>query len=330
MKQMSGIEKVAVVLLALDRSRATQLLQRFDQEDLDLITASTSDLGPVAPADLEALVDEFAEKLASGINFIGSAREVESLLAEVAQNQPLAMDFATPLIDSEPVWKKVVDLKPELLSAYIQNEHPQIAALILSKLESSFAAKVVALVPPHQRSGLVCRMLGIKTVSPEAEEIVESVLNEDLVELTASAGEGPHAGIADILNRLDKSQTDEILSVLGEMRPDDVRALKSMLFSFEELPALDPKTLSVLMDKVPIERVVLALNGTDAQFQSAVLSSLGTRARRMVEAELSSGVTPNPRDVHEARRAIVETVLQAASNGEIQLRGTLSAGDEAA
>lgn len=330
MKLMTGIEKVAVVLLALDRSRATQLLQRFDQEDLDLITRSASDLGPIESADLEQLVDEFAEKLASGINFVGSAKEVESLLAEVSQNQPLEMEFGTPLLEDEPVWEKILALKPDVVCAYILNEHPQTAALILSKLDSSYAAKVINLVPPQLRSSLLCRMLGIKTVSYEAEAIIEMALREDLIDLPSQSGGGTHASVADILNRLDKSQTDEILSILGEVRPEDVRALKAMLFSFEELATLDAKTRGVLMDKFPIERVVLALNGTDPEFQGIVLSSLGTRARRMVEAELSSGATPNPRDVQEARRAIVETVLQAASRGEVQLRGTIAGGEQAA
>jgi flagellar motor switch protein FliG len=173
-------------------------------------------------------------------------------------------------------------------------------------------------------------MLGIKTVSEEAQLIVEMALQEELIDLPSSASGGAHAGIADILNRLDKSQTDEILSLLGEVRPDDVRALKAMLFSFEELATLDPKTRGVLMDKFPIERVVLALHGTDQEFQTVILSALGTRARRMVEAELSSGATPNPRDVQEARRAIVETVLQAAARGEVQLRGTIAGGEQAA
>ena len=77
---------------------------------------------------------------------------------------------------------------------------------------------------------------------------------------------------------------------------------------------------TAVFDQVPIERLVLALRGTDATFQAAILSALASRSRRMVEAELQAGSTAPARDVAEARRAIVDTVLKLAAKGDIELR----------
>ena len=132
-------------------------------------------------------------------------------------------------------------------------------------------------------------------------------------------------GIADILNRLDKAQTEEMLKSLAEVRPDEAKAIKAMLFTFEDVATLPQQARTLVFDQVPIERLVMALKGTDAAFQATILSSLASRSRRMVEAELQGGGTPSQRELAEARRAIVATVLKMIAKGDIQTE----AGDDA-
>ena len=160
-------------------------------------------------------------------------------------------------------------------------------------------------------------MLAIKRVSDEALGVVELALSEDLV---ASAAPASHLGIADILNRLEKTQSEAVLKSLAELRPDDAKALKGLLFTFEDLATLPQATRTSVLDQVPIERLVLALKGTEAPFQATILSALTSRSKRMVEAELQGGSTAPPREIAEARRAIVDTVLKMAAKGGIELR----------
>ena len=103
------------------------------------------------------------------------------------------------------------------------------------------------------------------------------------------------------------------------MRPDDAKTLKGMLFTFVELVNLPAKARTLLLDQVPIERLVAALTGTDSAFQGAILSSLAARSKRMVEAELQGGGSATERDVADARRAIVDTVLKMMAKGEIAM-----------
>ena len=101
-------------------------------------------------------------------------------------------------------------------------------------------------------------------------------------------------GIADILNRLDKAQSEEVLKSLAEVRPEEAKAIKGMLFTFEDVAKLSQQARTVVFDQVPIERLVMALKGTEPDFQATILSSLASRSRRMVEAELQGGGTPSP------------------------------------
>jgi len=317
---MSGAEKVAVLLLALGKPRAAKLLKLFDPEDLKVLTQLAGDLAPIDASDLEGLVEEFAQRFSSGINFVGTEKEMKSMLSGVMSEDQLAGVMSDeqdePGEVPERVWDKIVRIKDDALRAYLDKEHPQTAAMILSRIEPGVAARIVASFPAQQRNTLLIRMLGIKKVSDDAARAVESAIAEDLL---AKSSSGSHAGIADILNRLDKTQSDDLLKDLAEVRPDDARTLKGMLFTFVELANLPAKARTQLLDQVPIERLVAALKGTDTAFQGAILSSLAARSRRMVEAELQGGGAATERDVAEARRAIVDTVLKMMAKGEIEM-----------
>jgi len=317
---MSGAEKVAVLLLALGKPRAAKVLKRFDPEDLKVLTQLAGDLAPIGAPDLERLVEEFAQKFSSGINFVGTEREVKSMLSDVMSEDQLAGVMSDeqeePGEAPERVWDKISKIKDEALRAYLGKEHPQTAAMILSRVDPAIAAKIVASFPAQQRNALLIRMLGIKTVADDAARAVELAIAEDLLTKSSS---GSHAGIADILNRLDKTQSDDLLKNLAEVRPDDAKTLKAMLFTFVELVNLPAKARTQLLDQVPIERLVAALTGTDSAFQAAILSSLAARSRRMVAAELQGGGSATEREVAEARRAIVDTVLKMMAKGEIAM-----------
>ncbi len=318
---LGGPEKVAILLLALGRPKAAQLLKRFDPEEIRLITNAASKLPSLSGGDLGVLVEEFAKLFSGGVNFVGTANEVKNLLADIMSEEEIAAVLSERSDEPDPeesVWITFTRLKDDSLRDYLLGEHPQIAAVILSRIDYGLAARIIGSFPADVRNGLIWRMLGVKTIADDALEALERALKEDLIALS-SFSSGSHAGIAEILNRLDKSQSDAALRLLSEVRPTDVRALRSMLFTFEDLYALSPKSLSVVLNQVPVDQLVQALHGTDVQFQTAVLAVLGSRARRMLEAELQPGREPPAKEVEEARRAIVDVVLKLNTQGQIEL-----------
>src|SRR5262245_46170281 len=88
---LSGAEKVAVLLLALGKPRAAKLLKRFDPDELKVLTQLAGDLQPIDAQNLEALVEEFAQKFSSGINFVGTEKEVKNLLSDVMGEDQLGV-----------------------------------------------------------------------------------------------------------------------------------------------------------------------------------------------------------------------------------------------
>jgi flagellar motor switch protein FliG len=112
---------------------------------------------------------------------------------------------------------------------------------------------------------------------------------------------------------------EDVLQSLALARPKEVEILKKLLFSFDDMLKLSAKARATVFDKIPTERVVLALRGSQAEFRDAVLSSLTSRARRLVESELDDGSVVSPRDVAKARRAIADLVLDMVQRSEIEI-----------
>lgn len=326
---LTGPEKVGILLLALGKSKAAQLLRRLDPEELRLLTRSSSRLRPVSADEVEELIEEFADSFTGGVSFAGGADEVKSLLADVMSADEIAQYMRDQPGEAQPVWEKLVPLRDNVLQALIMKEHPQTIAVILSRIDSNVGARLLRTLEPEFRHSLLRRMLGLKGVSDRAMSAIENGLREDLL-ATMLAAPNPETRktIASILNKLDGSQANEILKSIAATRPEDANELKSMLFSFADLANLKPRARSLILEKVPTEQVVMALNGADPDLQEAVLSTLTARVRRMVEAELEAAPPARSRDVEEARRGIVATVLALMARGEITLEDRSSDDDQ--
>jgi flagellar motor switch protein FliG len=140
--------------------------------------------------------------------------------------------------------------------------------------------------------------------------------------LTRNPANDSNVRIADILNRMERELIDGILSDFESARPKTAKALKRLLFRFEDIGKLEAKARTAVFDQVPAEHVVQALKGTDKEFQELLLSSLPARSRRMVESELGQDDEPNARAVTDARRAIVDRIMEMAGKGEIEINSS--------
>ncbi|WP_372425392.1 flagellar motor switch protein FliG [Salinarimonas chemoclinalis] len=318
---LQGPEKVAALLLALGKDVAGRLLARFDPEELKKISRAAADLGPISAPELESLVEEFASDITNGTSLYGTAQEVERLLTGVLPPDQVSEIMSDVLGNANrSIWERISGVSESILAAYLLKEHPQTAAMILSKVKPSCAAKVMGLLPHDMRNSLMRRMLSFKPVVEDTMRIVEKTLHEDfMLNFARNMGTDTHARMADIINKMEREQMEDVLTSLADTRPKTAEVLKGLLFTFEDVIKLTPRARMAILDQIATDRIVTALKGTDASFRDAILSSLGSRARRMVEHELVSGEPVPQRDVIEARRAITDLALEMAGRGEIEL-----------
>jgi flagellar motor switch protein FliG len=320
-RHLKGSDKVAALLLAMGKPVAGRLLKHFDPLELRQITKSASGLGAVSTPVLEALVEEFSASFSTGLDLLGNAGEAEQLLTGAFPPEQVA-DILSDVLGSSNsgMWEKLAGIPENVFAAYLLKEHPQTAAFILSKLSPALAAKISAQLPRDFRNDAMRRMLSLEPVQDSTLRSIEGVLQEDLINAAARhSGPSAHSRMANIINQLDPEAMEDVLQSLALARPKEVEILRKLLFSFDDMLKLSVKARATLFDKIPTERVVLALRGTQAEFRDGVLSSLTSRARRLVESELDDGTVVSPRDVAKARRMIADLVLEMAQRNEIEI-----------
>lgn len=319
-RALTGPEKVGVLLLALGKQRASGLLKKFNPEELNILVRSAEIMPTITAAELEGIVDEFENQLGQGAPFLGRAEDVRRLVTDVISENRASADPNEQFVARQDVWSQLAALPDDVIVGHLQNQSPQVAAYYLDRLGSDRASTLLKSFSISKRNDLLNRMLGMGQISPQVVDALESGLHDELFEVDRSST-NKYVALAGILNNMDKEESMQALEYLASIKPKDAEAIRKMLFKFEDLLKLPARALTVLMDGIPVERTVLALQGADQEIQTKVLSALAPRARRMAEAELQSPANVPQRDIADARRTIVDSVLRLSADGRIDISG---------
>ncbi len=318
---LKGSQKVAALLLAMGKPLASRLLGHFDAAELKVITRAAVELGSIPIDVVEDLVEEFASEFANGAELLGNADQAEGLLSGVLPPDQVADIMSDVLGNSNRgMWEKIGTIPAPILTDYLVKQHPQVIALALSKLSAAGAAAIMELLQRDTRNEVTRRLLSLAPTANAALRVIETRINQDLVlNPPAPAGAGT-SRMAEIINKMSPENVEDVLKALASDRPEDAEALRSKLFSFDDLVSLPQKTRQALFEKVPSDKIVTALSGKDLEFRTNVLSSLTSRARRLVENELNSAGESPAKEVAGARRFIADMLLAMADRGEVELR----------
>lgn len=310
--------KAAMLLLALGGNKGSQLIKEFATEDIRAFASTASGIDKIDPDTLEALIEEFSNEMSKPTPIEGGDANALSLLKEALPPEAVEKALGPQGPGFVPVWDKFEAGGENMLVPYLLDEHPQTVAYIVSQLEPALSARVISILPGDLRDTVTRRLLKFGSVAEAMSRLVQDALRTDLLAETGDnlEVEGRNR-MAALLNRMERDQVEQIITSLRRERPADAEALKKMLFSFEDLPRIEQKHRLVLFDKVQTEQVMLALRGAEPGIKELVLSSLGARARRMIEAELSSASPEVNKEVIAARQAIAQMALNLAANGDI-------------
>ena len=319
--ELTGPKKVAALLLSMDKQVASRILKHFDEDDIKLIAQTATDLGAVTKETLDTLIEEFAQHLRSGGDLIATAHEVEQLLDGVVPPEQIAEIMQQVRSKSlQSIWIKLSEV-PELSTAqYLTKEHPQVSALVLSRTSPHYAAAALKMLPGPLRNEIMRRMLSMKVVLERPIQLLEGAVKEELLYKSAkNAGPTIHARLADIINKMERKQMDEILSDLDSHRPKEAELVRSLLFTFDDLMKLSQTALVTLFDGVPTDRTITALYGAEPRMIELILEATPGRARRMIEQEVATGKKPSAKEIQKARRAIADTAMEMIEKGIIEL-----------
>lgn len=319
---LQAVEKVTVLLLTMGKPFADRIIKNFDDREIRMLARAASTLPAVHPTVVEALVDELTQRLEKPNVLVGSSKEAEQLISGVVSEDQVS-EIMSELDGTAPdrVWSKLGTVDDKKLAEFVATEEPQVAAMILSKLEVDKASAVLENIDVQRAADLNRRLLSLKPVSETAMRLVAERLGQELLGATEEGNEpNRHARLGAILNKLDRTQIVEIIGGIEQHDPDEARRVQQHVFTFEDLLTMDAEDRGRLFDTVPSEQVVLALREASAQLIEVILAALSPRSRRMVEAEIATPSKVPKKQIMDARRGIASLALSMAERQLIKLR----------
>ncbi|MGL5253877.1 MAG: flagellar motor switch protein FliG [Brevinema sp.] len=318
---LSGKEKVAVFLISIGPEVSSEVLKHMKEEEIEEISFELARADLVDSETRDSVLMEFQE-LMMAQNFIMSggidyAREV----LEKALGSQRAVDIINRLTSS--LQTKPFDFirrtDPVHLVNFIQNEHPQTIALILSYLEPQKAATVLAALNTDLQANIMKRIATMDRTSPEILREVERVLERKLSTLSSedftSAG-GIDAVVA-IINNADRTTERNIIETLEEDDPDLAEEIKKKMFVFEDIITLDDKSIQKVMRNIDNNDLSKALKSVDSEVQEKIFRNMSKRAAGMLKDDMEFMGPVRLKEVEEAQQKIVSVIRKLEEQGEI-------------
>ena len=320
-RSLNGAQKAAVLLLTLGEEQCTRLFSMMHEDEIKEISSAMSQLGAIRSDVVERLCGDFSDHLGGSGNLVGSFENTERLLMKT-----LPRDRVSQIMEEirgpagRTMWDKLGNVHEAVLANYLKNEYPQTVAVVLSKIKSEHAARVLAILPDSFAMEVVMRMLRMESIQKDVLEGVEKTLRfEFMSNLARSTRRDAHEMMADIFNNLDRQAEVRFISALEERNREAADRIKSLMFTFDDLQRLTPVAVQVLLRSIEKEKLPLALKGASEKLRDLFFGNLSERAGKMLREEIANLGPVKLRDVDEAQASIVLAAKELAASGEIQI-----------
>ena len=320
-RALTGAQKSALLLMSVGEESAAKIFALMHDDEIKEISQTMANLGTVSSTVIERLFVEFADQISSTGALTGTFETTERLLGKVLDKSKvdaIMEEIRGPA--GRTMWDKLSNVNETVLANYLKNEYPQTVAVVLSKVRSDHASRVLAMLPEAFAMEVVMRMLRMEAIQKDVLEDVERTLrNEFLSNLARSSRRDAHEMIAEIFNNLDRSTEQRFMSALEERNRDSAEKVKSLMFTFDDLGKLDPGGAQTLLRNVDKAKLPIALKGASTALQDLFLGNMSERASKMLKEDMAAMGPVRLRDVEEAQMSMVNMAKELAAKGEIVL-----------
>ncbi len=320
-EELNGVQKAAILLIALGPEKSSQIFKHLKEEEIEELTLEIANTRSISPALKEEVIEEFyqvclaQQYIAEG--GIGYAKE----LLEKALGDDRAQDVITKLTASLQVrpFEFIRKTEPSQVLNFIQEEHPQTIAMILSYLSAGQASLIIGALPPEKQADVARRIALMDRTSPEVIKEVERVLERKLSSLinqdyTIAGGVD---AVVNILNTVDRGTEKRIMESLEIEEPELAEEIRKKMFVFEDILLLDDRAIQRVLRDVDNSDLGVALKGANEEVQAAIFKNLSSRLASMIKEDMEFMGPVRMKDVEEAQQKIVGIIRKLEDSAEI-------------
>lgn len=319
--KMSGLQKSAILLIALGPEKSANLFKHLKEEEIEELTLEIANTRSITPQIKEGIIEEFyqlclaQQYIAEG--GIGYAKE----LLEKALGTEKAMSVIGKLTASLQVkpFEFVRKTDASQLLNFIQDEHPQTIALILSYLSPMQASMIISALPPERQADVAKRVAMMDRTSPDIIKEVEKILESKLANLVNQDYTiiGGVDAVVEILNAVDRGTEKHIMETLEIEEPELADEIRKKMFVFEDILLLDDRSVQRVLRDVDNNDLAVALKGANENVQATIFNNLSKRLAAMIREDMEYMGPVRMKDVEEAQQKIVGIIRRLEDSAEI-------------
>ena len=329
-REMDGVEKAATLLIALGHEKSAQIFKHLKEEEIEQLTLEIANTSSVSPQTKEKVLNEFYEICRAQQYIAEGGISYAKELLEKALGEDKARDVIGKLTASLQVrpFEFIRKTDSTQLLNFIQDEHPQTIALILSYLPASQASNVVSSLPPEKQADVAKRIAMMDRTSPDVIKQVEKVLERKLASLVNQDYTivGGVDAIVEILNSVDRGTEKHIMETLEVEEPELADEIRKKMFVFEDILSLDNRAIQRVLRDVDNNELALALKGATEEVQNVILNNLSSRLASMIKEDMEYMGPVRMKDVEDAQQKIVNIIRKLEDSAEIVI--SRGGGDE--
>lgn len=319
MSKLSGEEKVAVLLMSIDDDSATSILQGLEDEHILKISNAIASLKNISVQEVQEVLQEFVrdtEKSSSPL--VGSVQNARRILENAFEGKTPAYLFA----ESEShTWKQLRQLSSEVILELIEGEHPQIIALILSRLDNLVAASVLEALhakSPTLVSDILFRILNSRSPTKESMYVLSEALESKMASRNLSLT-NRYKTIANIISNAHKDVMQSMMQELQEYSPNCATKIRSMLIAFEDIVYLNISHVQEVIRACQMSIIVTALRNSTEKIKKHVLGAMSRRTAEMLINSIEDLGEVSKEDSESAKTQIAEIMLHLSESNTIKI-----------
>ena len=320
-EEITGVQKAAILLITLGPDKSANVFKYLKEDEIEQLTLEIANTRSVSPATKDAVLDEFYEVcLAKQYIAEGGITYAKDLL-EKALGEERARDVIGKLTASLQVrpFEFVRKTDASQLLNFIQDEHPQTIALILSYLSSNQASAIISALSPDKQTDEAKRIAQMDRTSPDVIKEVEKVLEQKLSSLVNQDYTivGGVDSIVEILNTVDRGTEKHIMESLEIEDPELADEIRKKMFVFEDILSLDDRSVQRVLREVDNNELAVALKGSNEEVQNLIFNNLSKRLATMIKEDMDFMGPVRMKDVEEAQQKIVNIIRKLEDSAEI-------------
>ncbi len=312
-QSLRGPQKAAAFILSLEEDKVAKIISFLDPDELQLLSKEMANLGIVEAKTIENIYVDFQKNVSSGAgSVVGSLEKAEKILSQIFPPKKVSAimsDIADPI--GKNLWEKLESVDSEFLVTFLQTEHPQTIAVILTKISPSKAANIFKLLPKNLSEDVMLRVLKLDTISKEVLSDLEKTLKTQFINnVSKSNKRDAHQIIADIFNLFDRDSEEKFRDFLEKAHPEDAERVKELMFTFEDLVRIDNKGIQEVLRVVDKGKLAFALKGASRSIKDLFFKNMSERAENILKEEIESLGRIRLKEVDDAQSVIISQVKE--------------------